>query len=154
MKRTASVVAAALVALAAFAQGPQGPRPEKQDGERKPLTPEERIEMKVNFMKDSLGLTDEQAAELTSIFTKQQEAMAAARESFRQEMEKIRTECSASVGEVLTPEQQEKYSEMPRGPRPQPGMHRHHPRHNEGCRSAGPCQYPMPSQPPVNDIQQ
>lgn len=150
MKSIVSIVAMTLMSFVAMAQGPQGARPERPE-RGTPPTDEERIERKVGFMKESLGLTDKQAEELISIFTEREEAVDAAREAYRKEMDEIRSKCQSSVEKILSSEQLENWRKMikerwDRRPHHEgpgyrhdgPGHHRHH---HDGPWQDGPRQW-------------
>ncbi len=143
MKSIVSIVAMTLMSFVAMAQGPQGARPERPE-RGTPPTDEERIERKVGFMKESLGLTDKQAEDLISIFTEREEAADAAREAYRKEMDEIRSKCQSSVEKILSSEQLESWRKMMKerwDKRPRhdgPGHHRHHP---DGPWQDGPRQW-------------
>ena len=81
---------------------------------RGPRTPEERV----NALKESLKLSDEQVAKLKPIFEKNQEKMKALRDDTnlaqqdrRAKMQELSKGLEDEVKPILTPEQQAKYKE-------------------------------------------
>jgi Spy/CpxP family protein refolding chaperone len=137
------LAAAAISAALAFAQD-QGP------GMRQPMDPAQRIQMRVNFLANSLGLTDGQKTQATTIFTTANDGAQAARETavntrktLNEAIKKNDTaaidQASAAIGTatgqltaieskaeaafyaLLTPDQQTKYDNM-RGPGMGSGM--------------------------------
>jgi Spy/CpxP family protein refolding chaperone len=94
------------------------------------MDPERRTQM----MKDRLGLSDAQAAQVKAVYederTKSQALMAdqtGDRESMRPKMEAIRKDSETRIGAILTPDQKAKWDTMraeqqrrgPGGPPPQ-----------------------------------
>jgi periplasmic protein CpxP/Spy len=76
-------------------------------------------EERVNMLKDSLKLNDDQAAKITVVLDEQSKEMSAAfekysddRDSMRTAMQEIRTKSDKKIAPVLTKEQAKKYDAM------------------------------------------
>lgn len=97
--------------------------------DREPLTVEQRVERKVNRMKDCLKLTDKQVKELTAAYTE----LMKEEEKTRQ----LREETEKKVDSILTDEQRE----MCRNNRHHPEDRRHNPapRHRQVCPERNEC---------------
>lgn len=84
MKFSAFLAVGALSATLAFGQrGPGGP------GRGEPPDPQRMVEMRVNALADRLGLTDDQKAKATTIFTDAQAAAQSIRSSSRTTRESL-----------------------------------------------------------------
>jgi periplasmic protein CpxP/Spy len=77
------------------------------------------LEQRVQMLKDSLKITDKQAAQIKTIFEKSQEQMQKNRDAnpddrdaMRATMEKLNEKTDAEIAKVLTPAQMKKYKEM------------------------------------------
>lgn len=145
MMKMKFVAVAALSAALAFAQGQRGGRP---DGP--PPDPATRVQMRVNMLAQQLGLTDDQKAKATTIFTDAmtaeqtvQTSMHTARTALSDavkannsnaidqaattigtltgQMTSIQGKADAAFYAILTPDQQSKF-ETTRGPGMGPGM--------------------------------
>ncbi len=92
--------------------GPGGGGPGQGGGQRR--TPAERVEQ----MKTSLGLSDDQAQKITAVFEAQRPAMDALRndqslsqDQRREKMEAMRQTMDQQLSAILTPEQKTKWDE-------------------------------------------
>jgi len=92
--------------------GPGGRGPGQGGGQRR--TPAERVEQ----MKTSLGLSDDQAQKITAVFEAQRPAMEAlrndqslSRDQRREKMEAMRQTMDQQLSSILTPEQKAKWDE-------------------------------------------
>ena len=140
MKRLVTVLVAGSIGLgSAFAQRPQCPA--GQMPQRDTISDAQRIEMRVDRLKDRLGLTDDQAGELKEIFTRQNQEREEAVAAHREEMKKMADSNRAEVEKILTPEQKEAWEKMraerPRfgaGPEGRPHHHRHPAQGPDGCK--------------------
>ena len=95
--------------VTANAQDAAAPAPQRK-------TTEQRIEMRVNHLKEKLALTDEQVVKLKALFTEQeknrQEQKANSGERTAADMKEMRKKMSEDIEKILTPEQAAKYKEM------------------------------------------
>lgn len=140
MKRLVTVLVAGSIGLgSAFAQRPQCPA--GQMPQRDTISDAQRIEMRVDRLKDRLGLTDDQAVELKELFTRQNQEREEAVAAHREEMKKMADSNRAEVEKILTPEQKEAWEKMraerPRfgaGPEGRPHHHRHPAPGPDGCK--------------------
>lgn len=139
MKRLVTVLVAGSIGLgSAFAQRPQCPA--GQMPQRDTISDAQRIEMRVDRLKDRLGLTDDQAVELKEVFTRQNQEREEAVAAHREEMKKMADSNRAEVEKVLTQEQKEAWEKM-RAERPRFGAgpegrphHRHPAPGPDGCK--------------------
>lgn len=140
MKRFVTVLVAGSIGLGcAFAQRPQCPA--GQMPQRDTISDAQRIEMRVDRLKDRLGLTDDQAGELKELFTRQNQEREEAVAAHREEMKKMADSNRAEVEKILTQEQKEAWEKMraerPRfgaGPEGRPHHHRHPAPGPDGCK--------------------
>ena len=140
MKRLVTVLVAGSIGLgSAFAQRPQCPA--GQMPQRDTISDAQRIEMRVDRLKDRLGLTDDQAVELKEVFTRQNVEKKEAIAAHREEMKKMADSNRAEVEKILTQEQKEAWEKMraerPRfgaGPEGRPHHHRHPAPGPDGCK--------------------
>jgi len=91
------------------------------------MTPEQRVQNKLDKMKSELNLSDDQVGKLKPIMIKEQEEMMKLRnngtdpETMKTERKKIASEYQKQITAVLTPEQQQKLKTMkPLPPKPMP----------------------------------
>lgn len=132
MKHFLSAALAMVLGITALTAQPgpgRGPRPAGTPPEAdKTARIEERVNRRVDCMKEQLSLTDKQVNDLTNVYTnyfnKQEKARIKHRESQRKNFEAK----EASVAKILTPEQLRKLQEMP-------GVER---RRDASCRGDGP----------------
>lgn len=73
------------------------------------MTPDQRVEMKLNKMKSNLSLTDAQTAQVKTLL--QTEATARASGN-KDQMKEANEKMKAGMSTILTPEQMEKYKQM------------------------------------------
>lgn len=158
MKKIVLVLTIAL--MGSFVINAQPPR-------RHDMNPEQMVEKRVERLEKMLGLTADQKAEITRIYTEEMQAMQkdrpvkvdkgetpdqAAMQSMHDQMKARRDASDAKIEALLTPEQAAKFAEMKNdegkhGPRP--GHDRDHkrpgdapkkgPRHEGGCCNECPC---------------
>lgn len=109
MKKLIIVFVALVMALGVNAQ--QGAKKGKK-------TPEERIENKINKMKEVMAITSEQEAQIRPVLKAKQDAMIAFRKTHKGDKEAIKAERKKQKGivkkqlkTILTPEQHKKWKE-------------------------------------------
>jgi len=73
------------------------------------MTPDQRIEMKVNKMKQQLNLSDDQVAKIKPLL---QAEVTARQSGDKQAMKDNHTKMMAEMGKILTPDQLTKYKAM------------------------------------------
>ena len=76
------------------------------------MTPEQRVEMRLNKMKSSLNLTDAQTAQVKTLLMSEVTARAS---GDKQKAMAAREKTSAEMSKILTPEQLTKYTQMTSG---------------------------------------
>lgn len=128
MKKIVLVLTLALIGT--YVMNAQPPR-------RSDMTPEQMVEMRVERMDKMLGLTADQKAQITRIYTEEMKTMhkekpvrmdkdekpdEAAMQAHREQMKARRDATNAKIEALLTPEQSAKFAEMKkhegkRGPR-------------------------------------
>lgn len=109
MKKMMIVLVAFLVALGVNAQ--HGPKKDKK-------SPEERIDSKIEKMKEVLAISADQEAQIRPVLKSKQEAMMAFRkvnkgnkELMKAEQKKQKAEVKEQLKKILTPDQQKKWKE-------------------------------------------
>ena len=151
MKKIVLILMVAL--MGSFVMNAQPPR-------RHDMNPEQMVEKRVERLEKMLGLTADQKAEITRIYTEEMKAMQndrpvkmdkgetpdeAAMQSLRDQMKARREASDAKIEALLTPEQAAKFAEMKnehgkRGPRHGHDMgHKGHKGHKKGPKHDGGC---------------
>ena len=151
MKKIVLILMVAL--LGTFVMNAQPPR-------RHDMNPEQMVEKRVERLEKMLGLTADQKAEITRIYTEEMKAMQndrpvkmdkgekpdeEAMQSLRDQMKARREASDAKIEALLTPEQAAKFAEMKneqgkRGPRHGHDMdHKGHKGHKKGPKHDGGC---------------
>lgn len=110
MKKTIFVSIAAVFAFMSIVA--QGPR------ERVPMSPEARMQTRLDRMKTELNLTDDQVAKLKEVFVAEQNKVQEMRkeaegtqEANREKMKQMRDERDGKLKAILSPEQLTKFNE-------------------------------------------
>lgn len=110
MKKTIFVSVVAMFAFMSIVA--QGPR------DRVPMSPEARMQTRLDRMKTDLNLTDDQVAKLKDVFLAEQTKMKemrneaeGAQEANREKMKQMREERDSKLKAILSPEQLAKFNE-------------------------------------------
>jgi len=82
-------------------------------GDKKARVHTGEVDGKVKKMTKTLGLSEEQSQKVKAIIEAKMEKKKAVHEEMESKMNAIRDEFKASMKEVLTPEQMEKFEDMP-----------------------------------------